>query len=505
MTTAFNEELAGQILERFRGRTSAYGRKTPNDYVSEKKALTVKVVAHHLNGGPAIGMYQIEPSRDTVQFAAFDIDDHDGSLGWQAVQELARRLDAELRRHGLYAFRVRSGGGRGIHLTLFWQQPQRAVDARVLMDKILKKCRQDSDPAVEVFPKEDRVALGKYGHLLALPFARESLPLDENFEPLPKEQALDRLRAHPDSANISADAKTSSENKIEKKAKEADPDIDWTQIHEALKQIPPDNYDEWRKVGAALHWAGEQSGEPERARAEWDEWSQKSEKFDARHQEQTWRSFRADHDDPVTVGTIFSMAMATVDGDYEELICIETKPPTWKLKVRGQVLQLDTAQLDSHRQMRRAALEQRMVLPEITGKKWTAILTSLMARVRVEKVAGGSDLSEEGVIWGQVLAFLTSRAHAKENDELLQGKPWFDPDEKRVYFRTEALLHHLRCQHNYAKPKDLCLVLRDKGGQATTLKLKGATVRTWWLPLDVVEPAQQKEDFTMHEMPKEKF
>lgn len=503
MTTAFNEKLAGQILERFRGRTSAYGRKTPNDYVSEKKALTVEVVAHHLNGGPAIGMYQIEPGRDTVQFAAFDIDDHDGSLGWQAVQELARRLDAELRRRELYTFRVRSGGGQGIHLTLFWQQPQRAADVRDLMDEILKKCRRDSDPAVEVFPKEDHVALGKYGHLLALPFARESVPLDENFEPLPKEQALDRLRAHPDSANISADAKTSSEKKMEKKAKEVEPDIDWSRLLAALKQIPSDDYDNWLKVGMALHWAGEQLCEPERAKLEWDKWSQKSGKFKAENQERVWRGFTTDRDNVVTVATIFSMM--SVDGDFEELVCIETKPPTWKLKVQGKWLQLDTAQLDTYRQVRRAAMEQRMVLPEITGKKWTAILTGLMSRVRVEEVSGGSDLSEEGVIWAQVLAFLTNRARAKAKDELLQGKPWFDEDSARVYFRTQAVLHHLRCQHNYAKPKDLCLVLRDKGGDVTTLSLKGTTERMWWVPMKVVEPAIQDEEFTVHELPKEKF
>jgi hypothetical protein len=288
------------------------------------------------------------------------------------------------------------------------------------------------------------------------------------------------------------------ENKSEKE------EINWTQIRAAAKHIPPDDYGTWLKMGMAIHWAGEKSGDLERARAEWDEWSQQSKKFDSQIQERTWRGFSTERDKVVTVASIF--AMVPGDDVYEALARIETKPKTtWKLKVKGKWLRLNTAQLDTHRQVRREALDQiGEVLDGMNARKWNAILKGLMAKVTIEKI-DGNDLTEEGVIWEQILSFLTQRARAKANDELLQDKPWFDDENERVYFRTKGLLHHLRCQHNYSTPTAVCLVLRDKGGLATTLSLKGATVRVWWLPLEAVESAIQTEEFTVHKLSKESF
>jgi hypothetical protein len=85
----------------------------------------------------------------------------------------------------------------------------------------------------------------------------------------------------------------------------------WSEAHEkeimaALECIPADDYEVWLKIGMTLHW----TGWGERAREMWDQWSQKSDKFDIADQEKKWESFgRPDRQGPViTLGTLFALA-----------------------------------------------------------------------------------------------------------------------------------------------------------------------------------------------------
>lgn len=78
----------------------------------------------------------------------------------------------------------------------------------------------------------------------------------------------------------------------------------WGELYSALRAIDADDRDRWLQVGMALH----STGETDRAFAMWDEWSQKSSKYDPRDQMRVWRSFRSRGIDGVTYRTIFGMA-----------------------------------------------------------------------------------------------------------------------------------------------------------------------------------------------------
>lgn len=71
------------------------------------------------------------------------------------------------------------------------------------------------------------------------------------------------------------------------------------EIRAALAYIPADDRDTWVQVGMAL----ESTRAGEQAYGLWTEWSQQSEKFDARDQRRVWRSFRPDHG--VTLSTLY--------------------------------------------------------------------------------------------------------------------------------------------------------------------------------------------------------
>lgn len=86
--------------------------------------------------------------------------------------------------------------------------------------------------------------------------------------------------------------------------------VDPAQVQEiklALSVIPADEYDQWIAVGMALHNKfGHAAGW-----AIWDEWSQKSAKYDAKALQKHWASFKGRSAlDSITVKTIFAMSKA---------------------------------------------------------------------------------------------------------------------------------------------------------------------------------------------------
>jgi len=80
---------------------------------------------------------------------------------------------------------------------------------------------------------------------------------------------------------------------------------DTSDLQEALNHIPSEDYSVWRDVGFALH---HETGGSQDGYAIWVDWSQSSPKFSSEGCEKAWSSFRQDHSNPKTLGTVFHMA-----------------------------------------------------------------------------------------------------------------------------------------------------------------------------------------------------
>jgi hypothetical protein len=78
------------------------------------------------------------------------------------------------------------------------------------------------------------------------------------------------------------------------------PESEIREIRSALNYINSDDRDTWVKVGMALRSTGCPS-----ARGLWDEWSQKSDKFNPKDQEAKWKTFKPSD---ITIASIFHMA-----------------------------------------------------------------------------------------------------------------------------------------------------------------------------------------------------
>ncbi|MBY6090482.1 DUF5906 domain-containing protein [Maritimibacter alkaliphilus] len=298
---------------------ATYNPKGKAKYRPRKTEISPEIIADHLSGERPIGCYFV--AGDKTHVAVIDFDDHDKSMNWDEMLDAARPIVNELRNMGLKPLLCRSGGGAGLHVWLFWEQPQSAKLVMDFVRRLVSRCgfqhgtKGVRDHQVEVFPKNEHVGEGSLGNLVALPYARESVPLDDQLRPIPwehfKAPSLEELynsnvsdlfdppssKPHPPKLPKLQTVVSTSEN-----TKSQALPGDEKEVREALGFIDADDYDTWIKVGLAIkHSLGAGAFDA------WDEWSRKSAKYEGHEDTASkWNGF--DPDGSLTIGTIFQHA-----------------------------------------------------------------------------------------------------------------------------------------------------------------------------------------------------
>lgn len=258
-------------------------------HISEDQPLDVEAVHRHLIGHTRYGCYLTEPNTTLTRLAAVDFDNHAKDVAYVAtVDAKARELQAALNARGIKLLLFRSGGGFGVNGWAVWEQPQRIADVRAAIRSALSSCglkvgtKGVASKQVEVFPKND--AVGAYGTQVSLPFWHSGGLLDGErtwvqSDPVPEYVAAQREQPAMDSQ------------------------LDLDTARSALEVLQPDDYDEWVRVGMALHSGSH--GSPE-AFEVWDAWSQRSDKYKSGTCEAKWATFNPTGG--VGIGTLYSLA-----------------------------------------------------------------------------------------------------------------------------------------------------------------------------------------------------
>jgi hypothetical protein len=266
--------------------------------------LTLQDVKNHLAGTPAIGLYMLDKELGTqglCRIACVDLDDKEKKCTWEQLVAHGKTISDLLMKYGLLSWPCRSGSGHGVHLWLFWTEPQSASAVRALLKELVTKA--DTGLHIDIFPAQNATSETNMGSLVALPFSRESRPID-----LGSAQVLSLEDWTPASVAMSAPvrAPTSSEPKKDKQPNGYGT-VDITTLNEALKHIPNDNYESWMRMGMALK-QGIASGQitEEVGQAAWYEWSKTDPKFDEREQDYQWKKLQPDGS--LTMGTIWHLA-----------------------------------------------------------------------------------------------------------------------------------------------------------------------------------------------------
>lgn len=278
-------------------------KNTSGAQVWTSEPLTDERLARHVNGGPARGVAPIKPGESVTMVALLDFDSHKGETSWDEMAATAAKVHAALDlAWGCNPVAFRSSGGRGIHLFLLWAEPQDARSVRLWLASLLGDCGLKDGTGglvrgeVEVFPRQNSVRPGGFGNQFILPLAGRGALLayedladtlvpaaDAGVAPSP---AMWRdsppVPAAPPAAPASSTRPAAVGN-----LSEAELALVWG----ALDAIPNSGdrsltYDEWMRVGFAVHWATSGSAEGlERVEA----WSARSPKHVPGYlQEKVW-------------------------------------------------------------------------------------------------------------------------------------------------------------------------------------------------------------------------
>jgi putative DNA primase/helicase len=241
--------------------------------------------------------------------AGFDIDNKKGAP-LERVAAAALRIIPAGKALGINLFPAVSGSGTGSHLWCYWDKPQSAADVRAHMRKVLEQAgftlandnctvADDDGIFVELFPRQDNVPAGGHSSLIALPFGRQSVPLDKDMQPIPEPLPWPSSTSVPPALGDETD--------------ESEPDaisqgypVNVALLREALTYIPAKFYPVWIKFGHALKHDLGDDGFPL-----WDEWSQTCpEKYaEVKDIRAVWDNLgESPRAKPVTCATIFWLA-----------------------------------------------------------------------------------------------------------------------------------------------------------------------------------------------------
>ena len=282
-------------------------------------ALDSDALSKHCNGGPARGVALIKPGESVTLVACLDFDSHKGEVAWPEMSVRAGRVyDALGLAWGMSPLAVRSTGGRGVHIWLMWDEPQDAYTVRSWLGDVLAGCDLRAGVGslasgqVEVFPKQNEVAIGGYGNQVFLPLAGASEPLE--FDDL-SEMLV------PISVEAMAWQASPGVGLRERPARPVAGPLDLGEVSGRLAALraPLDairngldgseslGYDDWLRVVHALHHESGGSAEGEAAALAW---SARSPKHDDAMVEKAWHHADAGREGGVTGASIRHLARA---------------------------------------------------------------------------------------------------------------------------------------------------------------------------------------------------
>lgn len=314
--------------------------------------LTADRLAHHVNGGPAYGVYPMQPGSDVTLVGLLDLDSHKGETPWHEMQDTAVPIIIAAAAVGLQGIPFRSSGGAGIHIYFLWDEPQDAYSVRQALRRVLTACGlQDGTKGVaagqvEIFPKQGSVSHNGFGNMFLLPLAGKSAPLDSfELDDMPKSYVTEM--DWPTSAPVPR-----AEREVVVPPAVVAP-AELGVLKTALNAIPNSgehelDYDSWRNVLFGVHHASQGSDD---GLALVHEFSARSSKYDPAKTDRDWGYAGKNQGTPITIGTIKAMAGAhgwqdparePSEDDFDVVPADEQEPPRpgYRRNGKGEILAL---------------------------------------------------------------------------------------------------------------------------------------------------------------------
>ena len=162
-------------------------------------------------------------------------------------------------------------------------------------------------------------------------------------------------------------------------------------------------------------------------------------------------------------------------------------PPVWFIDINSLPVELETDALMSQAAFQRSCIEQINFMPKSLVKlSWEGKINALLQEMLTTDgsiMEVSQDASVTGQFYDHLEDFCCGKQQATDRDEILLRRPYTDEDESRTYFRLKDFETHLKKNKFFEfKSHKIAQRLRDINGRATSVKIKGKSVRVWWVP-----------------------
>jgi hypothetical protein len=162
-------------------------------------------------------------------------------------------------------------------------------------------------------------------------------------------------------------------------------------------------------------------------------------------------------------------------------------PPVWFVDVGSRPLELETDALMNQKAFQRSCVEQLDFMPRtMKMDQWEGRINTLLQEMSEHDgsiIEVSQDASIEGQFYDFLEEFCTLMQQAQAKEELLLRRPWTDEEENRTYFRLKDFEAFLKKSRFFEyKSHRIAQRLRDINGEATSMKIKGKTIRVWAIP-----------------------
>lgn len=498
--------LETRFAERFAGLDRAHGQWTKSDDTREdgKAKGRAEVVRHeptkllwqkHLEGEIGLGIF---PLRDdaTCSWGAIDIDVYDG-LDFKTLEKKINALKLPL-----IICRSKSGGA---HCYLFMSEP---VDAGLLRGKLMEWAVALGYSGVEVFPKQIRLANEQdVGNWLNMPYQDGNRSVRYGID--------NTKRLSPAAFLDLADARAITAEQLLELMVEVDDLLDGAPpcLQSLARSGTPDGFrnkglynfgvfvrmkygdDEVDKHLDAVNKAymDPPVGSPEVAKVA------KSIKRKNYFYQCNEQPCVAVCNKQICLTRKYGVGTGLDDPGIEigGIVRLNTDPITWLIEVNSVRLEMSSADLMTQGRFRLIVLEKlSLLMGTVKPPTWAKLVTSRLAEHTEEDAP--IDAGPGGTVLLHLQDFCTNYSTAMVRDEILQGKPWDNPEDGKTYFRSADFQKYLQGQRvtGYDGRRLYTMLRSIKGITHGQWGVRGQNVQ-WWC----VDSFPKLEDEADEEIP----
>lgn len=175
-------------------------------------------------------------------------------------------------------------------------------------------------------------------------------------------------------------------------------------------------------------------------------------------------------------------------------------PPLWFVDIGDGRVQVTTEELLVYQKFQLVCMARlSQVYSSMKQSDWVQALAAAM--VMMEPVDAPPNLSRSGQFLELLEEFLTNRSRGQRREDLREGRPWENEEERRHYFRMQDLDTFMQKNKFKVTRAEMRSFIIDLGGETFDFNIKRQHVRGWWVPSDAIQAAPELDATPEREEP----